>query len=193
MAGGRGDDRITDLKQMKLSLLASLLLAPLSALAQSNNSQTPSSGAAPTPAAQSSTNSSASVSRLPGETKEAHDARMDWWRKAKYGMFIHWGIYCIPADGEWHMRRHMEPYAEYSKLASEFNPVKFDADGWMELARQAGMKYVVLTTKHHDGFAMFASKASPYNVVDATPFKRDVVKELSEACPRHGIRFCAYY
>jgi len=193
LAGGRGDDRITDLKQMKLSLLASLLLAPLSALAQSNNSQTPSSGAAPTPAAQSSTNSSASVSRLPGETKEAHDARMDWWRKAKYGMFIHWGIYCIPADGEWHMRRHMEPYAEYSKLASEFNPVKFDADGWMELARQAGMKYVVLTTKHHDGFAMFASKASPYNVVDATPFKRDVVKELSEACPRHGIRFCAYY
>ena len=135
----------------------------------------------------------APVSWLPGETLEQHDARMAWWRDAKFGMFIHWGLYCIPADGEWHMRTHKEPYAEYSKLASEFNPVKFDADQWMELAHQAGMKYVVITTKHHDGFAMFGSKASPYNVVDATPFKRDVVKELSQASPKHDIRFCTYY
>jgi alpha-L-fucosidase len=130
---------------------------------------------------------------LPGETPDQHDARMAWWREAKFGMFIHWGLYCIPADGEWHMRVNKEPYAQYSKLAAQFNPAKFDADAWTSLAHDAGMKYLVITTKHHDGFAMFASKASPYNVVDATPFKRDVVKALSEACPRHEIRFCTYY
>jgi alpha-L-fucosidase len=130
---------------------------------------------------------------LPGETAQQHDARMAWWREAKFGMFIHWGIYSIPADGEWHMRVNKEPYAEYSKLAAQFNPTKFDADAWTSLAHDAGMKYMVLTTKHHDGFAMFKSSASPYNVVDATPFKRDVVKELSEAAPHHDIRFCTYY
>jgi alpha-L-fucosidase len=133
------------------------------------------------------------ISWLPGETEAQHDARMAWWREAKFGMFIHWGIYSIPADGEWHMRNHKEPFSEYSKLASEFNPVKFNADEWMDLAHQAGMKYVVLTTKHHDGFAMFGSKASSYNVVEATPFKRDVVKEISKAAPRHGLRFGTYY
>lgn len=133
------------------------------------------------------------TSWLPGETKEQKDARMAWWTKAKYGMFIHWGLYSIPADNEWHMRKHKVPYAEYSKFANEFNPVKFDADAWMALAREAGMQYVVLTTKHHDGFALFASKASPYNIVDATPFKRDVVKELSEASARQNLTFCAYY
>ncbi len=118
---------------------------------------------------------------------------MAWWTKAKYGMFIHWGLYCVPADGEWHMRNKKVSYAEYSKLAQEFNPARFDADAWMTLARDAGMNYVVITTKHHEGFAMFQSKASSYNIVDATPFRRDVVKELSEAAPRHGVTFCAYY
>lgn len=118
---------------------------------------------------------------------------MAWWREAKYGMFIHWGIYSIPADGEWHMRNRQKSFAEYSQYAGKFNPIKFDPDVWMTLAHDAGMKYVVITTKHHDGFAMFKSKASSYNVVDATPFKRDVVKELAEACPRHGIRFGTYY
>lgn len=146
-----------------------------------------------TPAQTTESAKSSPVSWLPGETLEQRDSRMAWWREAKFGMFIHWGLYCIPADGEWHMRQHKEPYAVYSKLASEFNPIKFDADAWMSLAHDAGMRYVVLTTKHHDGFAMFHSKASPYNVVDATPFKRDVVKEISAACPRHDLRFCTYY
>jgi alpha-L-fucosidase len=133
------------------------------------------------------------VSWLPGETAAQREQRMAWWHEAKFGMFIHWGIYCIPADGEWHMRKLQQPFAEYSKFAAEFNPVKFNADEWMGLAHDAGMKYVVITTKHHDGFAMFKSGASAYNVVDATPFKRDVVKELSEACPKHDIRFGTYY
>ena len=135
----------------------------------------------------------APVSWLPAETTAQRDQRIAWWREAKFGMFIHWGIYSIPADGEWHMRVKQMPFAEYTKFAAQFNPVKFNADEWMALAHDAGMKYVVLTTKHHDGFALFKSQASSYNIVDATPFKRDVVKELSEACPKHDIRFGTYY
>jgi len=135
----------------------------------------------------------APVSWLPGETASQRDVRMAWWREAKFGMFIHWGLYSIPADGEWHMRNRQQSFAEYSKFAAQFNPVKFNADEWMALAHDAGMKYVVITTKHHDGFAMFKSQASAYNIVDATPFKRDVVKELSTACPKHDIRFGTYY
>jgi len=91
------------------------------------------------------------------------------------------------------MSNHTKSFAEYSKFAAQFNPVKFNADEWMALAHEAGMKYTVFTTKHHDGFAMFKSAASPYNIMDATPFKRDIVKELAEACPRHDIRFGTYY
>ena len=118
---------------------------------------------------------------------------MAWWREAKFGLFVHWGLYAIPADGEWHMRNHKTPFAEYSKLAEQFNPIKFNADEWMQIAQDAGMKYMIFTTKHHDGFAMFDSKASDYTIVAKTPFKRDPLKELSLACPRHGIRFGVYY
>jgi alpha-L-fucosidase len=127
------------------------------------------------------------------ETQEQHDARMAWWRKAKFGMFIHWGLYAIPADGEWHMRKHKKPLAEYKKYAADFNPVKFDADEWAAVAHDAGMQYMVITTKHHDGFAMFHSKASDYNIMDATPFRRDPLKELSQACPRHDLKLGTYY
>jgi alpha-L-fucosidase len=130
---------------------------------------------------------------MAGETPQQHDLRMAWWREAKFGMFVHWGLYSIPADDAWHMRKQQEPYAEYSKLAEQFNPTKFNADDWMALAHDAGMKYFVLTTKHHDGFAMFHSKASPYNIYDATPFKRDVLAELAQAAPKHDIRMCTYY
>jgi alpha-L-fucosidase len=127
------------------------------------------------------------------ETQQQRDARMGWWREAKFGMFIHWGLYAIPASGEWYMRNHKTPLAEYAKYAQEFNPTKFDADAWMGLAHDAGMKYLVITSKHHDGFAMFDSQASAYNIVAATPFKRDPLKELAAACPRHGVRFGVYY
>lgn len=131
------------------------------------------------------------------------DQRMNWWRDARFGMFIHWGLYAVPAGewkgeevpgiSEWIMLRAKIPVTEYEKLAEQFNPVKFDADEWVKLAKLAGMKYIVITSKHHDGFAMFQSKASKYNIVDATPFDRDPLKELADACKRNGIRLGFYY
>ena len=133
----------------------------------------------------------------------AREARLAWFRDAKYGLFIHWGLYAIPAGqwkgrrvpgiGEWIMNRAKIPVAEYAQLAKQFNPVKFDANAWVKLAKDAGMKYIVITSKHHDGFALFKSGASPFNVVDATPFKRDVLKELAAACAQQGIRLGFYY
>jgi alpha-L-fucosidase len=128
---------------------------------------------------------------------------MAWWREARFGMFIHWGLYAVPAGewngkqeaglGEWLMHRVKIPVADYAKLAGQFNPTKFDADAWVKLAKDAGMKYIVITSKHHDGFAMFKSEASPFNIVDATPFKRDPLKELAAACQKQGIKLGFYY
>ncbi|MDB6116038.1 MAG: hypothetical protein JWQ62_2983 [Lacunisphaera sp.] len=137
------------------------------------------------------------------ESPAAKEKRLEWFRHDKFGLFIHWGLYAIPAGywkgqrspgiGEWIMNRMKIPAAEYEQLARQFNPVKFDAEAWAQFAEDAGMKYVVITSKHHDGFALFRSAASPYNVYDATPFHRDIIKELSEACARHGLRFGVYY
>ncbi len=140
---------------------------------------------------------------IPTESKQERDARMQWWREARFGMFIHWGIYSVPAGtyqgrqipdiGEWIMNHGKIPVAEYARFASQFNPVKFNADAWVRLAKAAGMKYIVITSKHHDGFAMFKSQAGPYNVVDATPFHRDVIQEMAEACRRQGMKLGLYY
>ena len=115
--------------------------------------------------------------------------RLAWFHEAKYGLFIHWGLYAIPAGewkgkripgiGEWIMNRAQIPVREYEQLAKQFNPVKFNADDWVQLAKDAGMKYIVITSKHHDGFALYDSKVSTYDIVDATPFKRDMLKELA--------------
>ncbi len=131
------------------------------------------------------------------------DARLDWWREAKFGMFIHWGLYSIPAGvwegrdwpgiAEWLMYRAEIPVQEYEKLAAQFNPVKFDAEAWVSLAKRAGQKYIVITSKHHDGFCIFDSAVTDYDMVDATPFKRDVLKELAEACAAQGIKLGFYY
>jgi alpha-L-fucosidase len=133
----------------------------------------------------------------------SQDAKMKWFREAKFGLFIHWGLYSIPAGewkgqriagiGEWIMNRAKIPVKEYEQLAAQFNPVKFNAEDIVKLAEDAGMKYIVITSKHHDGFAMYHSKASKYNIVDATPFRRDVLKELADACARHGMRLGFYY
>jgi len=135
--------------------------------------------------------------------KKSHAERMAWWREAKFGMFIHWGIYAVPAGvwkgkdipgiGEWIQKRAQIPVKEYEQLAKKFNPVKFDADEWAQLAKCAGMRYMVLTSKHHDGFALFKSDASPYNIVDATPYGKDVIAALAKACKKAGIRLCFYY
>lgn len=137
------------------------------------------------------------------ENDAARQARLAWFREAKYGLFIHWGLYAVPAGqwngravpglGEWIMNRAQIPVAEYEKLAARFNPVKFDAEAWVRFAEDAGMKYIVITSKHHDGFALYHSKVSPYNIVDATPFKRDALKELADACARHNMRLGFYY
>ncbi len=137
------------------------------------------------------------------ETERVKQRRIAWWRDAKFGMFIHWGLYSVPAGvwkgkevrgyGEWIMWHAKIPAKEYEQLAGQFDPVKFNADEWVGLARAAGMKYMVITSKHHDGFAMYHSKVSPYNIVDATPFKRDPIKELARACRKEGIRFGCYY
>jgi alpha-L-fucosidase len=131
--------------------------------------------------------------------------RMEWFRHDKFGMFVHWGPYSLPAgewngqqippgdEAEWIMQRFNIPVEDYREMARGLNPVKFDAGRFARLAKAAGMKYLVVTAKHHDGFAMYHSKVSSYNIVDWTPFKRDIVKELSEACKREGIRFGVYY
>ncbi|NLG13870.1 MAG: alpha-L-fucosidase [Lentisphaerae bacterium] len=129
--------------------------------------------------------------------------KREWFKSAKFGMMIHWGLYSLPAGewkgarmpyiGEWVQQYFRIPNAEYHALAPAFNPILFNADEWVQLAVDAGMKYMVITSKHHDGFAMYHSKVSKLNIVDATPFKRDVIGELAEACRKHGIKFGLYY
>lgn len=131
------------------------------------------------------------------------DERMKWWREARFGMFIHWGDYAVLGGiykgneighaGEWIMNRGKIPVAEYQQYAKKFNPVKFDADAWVKLAKEAGMKYIVITAKHHDGFAMFKSNASKWNIVDATPYGKDVLKPLAASCRKYGIKLGFYY
>ena len=128
---------------------------------------------------------------------------LGWWREARFGMFIHWGLYAIPAGvwkgepvdgiGEWIMFRRRIPRAEYEPLARQFNPVRFDAKAWVDLAVQAGMRYLVITAKHHDGFALYHSPCCPYNIVDATPYGRDPLAELADACRDAGIALGFYY
>jgi alpha-L-fucosidase len=137
------------------------------------------------------------------ETQAERDARMEWWRDARFGMFIHWGVYAVPAGtydgrqiggiGEWIMHHAKIPVARYKQYANQFNPVKYDPDAWVRLAKEAGMKYIVITSKHHDGFALFDSKVTDWDVVDATPYGKDLLKPLAEACRRHGLKLGFYY
>lgn len=137
------------------------------------------------------------------ETPEQKNECMRWFREARFGMFIHWGLYSIlagrwqghevPGIGEWIMNRASIPVAQYKALAAQFNPTQFSAAGIVGLAKAAGMRYIVITSKHHDGFAMFNSKANPFNIVDATPFKRDPLAELAGECRKQGVRLGFYY
>jgi alpha-L-fucosidase len=138
------------------------------------------------------------------ETVEQRDARMGWWRDAKFGMFIHWGPYAVPAGirngkemafpySEWLMFMEKIPVAEYKAFAKDFNPVKYNAEEWVRLAKEAGMKYIVVTTKHHDGFAMFDTKASEWNLLQASPYGKDAIKDLADACRKQGMKLGFYY
>jgi alpha-L-fucosidase len=120
-------------------------------------------------------------------------AAREWFRDAKFGLFIHWGVYSLLGNGEWVMNNRNIRVADYEYLASTFNPVKFKAAEWVAIAKAAGMRYITITARHHDGFSMFASKVSPYNIVDATPFKRDPLKELAEECRKQGLKLFFYY
>lgn len=132
-----------------------------------------------------------------------HNERMEWWRAARFGMFIHWGIYSVPAGvyhgqeshhiGEWLMRDFNIPVAEYAAYANQFDPTNFNAEEWVKIAKCAGMKYIVITAKHHDGFAMFHTKVDHYNVYDATPWHHDPLQELAAACRKQGLRLGFYY
>ena len=175
-------------------LTISLLLALLGSRALSAESPS---------AAESAPSADTPVAEWQKEFGATHDQRMQWWREARFGMFIHWGVYSVPAGvwkgeeskhiGEWLMLDYKIPVAEYGALTKQFNPVKFNARDWVKLAKAAGMRYIVITAKHHDGFAMFHSRVSPYNIYDATPFKRDPLKELADACRQEGMKLGFYY
>jgi len=144
------------------------------------------------------------IFHLAGAQNTAHYKKMDWWRDARFGMFIHWGPYSIlggvykghqqrRGGAEWIMNRCKIPVAEYQQYASGFNPVKYDPESWVLLAKEAGMKYIIITAKHHDGFAMFKSNASKFNIVDFTLYNKDVLDMLAKACRKHNMKLGFYY
>lgn len=137
------------------------------------------------------------------ETRAEFNERMEWWREARFGMFIHWGVYAVPAGiyhgeevngiGEWIMKNGQIPIEEYEQFAKQFNPMDFNADQWVKIIKDAGMKYLVITSKHHDGFGLWDSKISNYDVVDFAPYGQDILKALSDACNKNGIKFGLYH
>jgi len=137
------------------------------------------------------------------ESQDAFDARMDWWRDARFGMFIHWGPYAVPAGeyggetvrgiSEWIMNSAQIPVPEYEVFAGEFDPVRFDAEEWVRIAKDAGMKYIIITSKHHDGFGLWNSEVSDYDIMDASSFGRDILRELKDAADEAGIRLGFYH
>jgi alpha-L-fucosidase len=138
---------------------------------------------------------------LVSRAAHAQDERLKWFNDARYGMFIHWGLYAVPAGewegktnyGEWIQLQAKLACATYDALAKQFNPTKFDAKQWARIAKEAGMKYVVITAKHHDGFSMYDTKLSEFDIVDATPYAKDPMKELADAVRAEGLTFCFYY
>ena len=137
------------------------------------------------------------------ESAEDKSKRMEWFKEARFGMFIHWGVYSVLAGnykgdpvrgiGEWIMDHGPIPVEEYEEYAKMFNPLFFNAEEWVDVAVNAGMKYIVITSKHHDGFALWDSKVSDWDIMDASPFQRDILKELANACEKKGIRLCFYH
>ncbi|MFM1873404.1 MAG: hypothetical protein RL398_2826, partial [Planctomycetota bacterium] len=134
------------------------------------------------------------------DARSSQDSRMSWWRQARFGMFVHWGLYAIPAGkwgnqtgyGEWIRTSAEIPLAEYDKFQPQWNPTQFDADAWVRMAKRAGMGYLVITSKHHDGFCLWDSPQTDWDVGN-TPHGQDILLALKQACDRHGVRFCTYH
>jgi alpha-L-fucosidase len=175
----------------KSAVALAVLAVAVPGLAQVEGSSYAMSKAHPVPAIQDT------------ETPAQRDARMAWWREARFGMFIHWGLYSlaagqwngkpVPSIGEWIMNTASIPVADYKAQAPKFNPQGYNAHDIVALAKSAGMRYIVVGTKHHEGFAMFDSKADPFNIVDATPFHRDPLAELADECKKQGMKLGFYY
>ncbi|CAM3720754.1 alpha-L-fucosidase [Sphingobacterium prati] len=138
------------------------------------------------------------------ENKLPDSLRMKWWEEARFGMFIHWGVYAqfggvyrgheqARGGAEWIMNRSKIPVDEYQAMAGQFNPVQYNPDEWVRIAKDAGMKYLIITAKHHDGFALFETKTSKWNMVDATPYGKDLLKPLAAACKKYGVKLGFYY
>ncbi|HLJ55264.1 MAG TPA: alpha-L-fucosidase [Chthonomonadaceae bacterium] len=127
------------------------------------------------------------------ETWRPDPNSVHWFRTARFGMFVHWGVYSLLGRGEWVMNNEGIPISEYEKLPPQFNPTRFDARQWVKMAKDSGIRYITITSKHHDGFCMFHSKLTDYNIVDRAPFKRDPMKELAEECRRQGLKLFFYY
>ena len=126
-------------------------------------------------------------------TKEEKTERLAWWTNDRFGMFIHWGSYSFLGDGEWVMNNQNIAIDEYEKLPTFFNPIDFDPEAWVSMVKEAGMKYITITSRHHDGFSMFDSKATDYDIVDATPYGKDILKALAEECRKQDIKLFFYY
>jgi alpha-L-fucosidase len=153
------------------------------------------------------TNADVPKNKMPKKAVAKHavveTSRMAWWSKARFGMFIHWGVYSVPAGvyndkkipglGEWIMHDAKIPVDTYQAYAKDFNPTEYNPEQWVQTAKAAGVKYIVITTKHHDGFAMFDSKASDWNIVKRTPYGKDVIKMLADACRKYGMKLGFYY
>jgi alpha-L-fucosidase len=127
------------------------------------------------------------------QPSESNLKARQWFQDAKFGMFIHWGVYSVPGRGEWVMENEKIPIVEYEKFAPQFNPTEFSAVDIVALAKSAGMKYITITSKHHDGFAMFATKQNKWNIVNATPYAKDPLKRLAEECRKQGIKLFFYH
>ena len=125
-------------------------------------------------------------------TKENLEARK-WFQEAKFGLFIHWGVYSVLGDGEWVMNNQNIAIDEYEKLPTFFNPIDYEPEEWVQMAKEAGMKYITITSRHHDGFSMFDSKATDYTIVNKTPYQKDILKPLADACKKEGIKLFFYY
>lgn len=192
---GAGQFQLKNLMKPALQFLC-ILVMPCVALAATNHD-----GSTIVPSLATGAEAAYETPAGKPETKAEHDARMAWWREAKYGLFIHWNLSAVyagewngkPSGADWLMEREKASVADYAKGAPRFTAENFDADKWVALAKAGGMKYIVITAKHHDGFAMFPSKASKFNIHDATPFRRDPMAELAEACRKNGIKFGIYY